>query len=932
MLPLVVQLLFERHADDKYWDLSGVLLALPGAQAARRLRRLLHDMAARQDLVLAEPKLVTPAQLFEALHTPTARIATRMQSRFAWMAAAAKLADTDSPAHPTAWADLASDAQRARDTVVAERLTLAQAAALPGACDDTRWQALARLEPAYLAALAEAGLCDRDDARMAALDNGQVTCRSLIYLVGLQDLNGLERAMLRALKSPVVAVIPAPKEEHEKFDAVGTLCPEAWQDTPIDIPSHLLRFVEGPAEEAAALVEQMAALDGAFAPEEITVGIGDQAAAEGLARRLAVLGVPSFSPFGRPLSRTRPAALLGALRDYLQTPTAAAFAALVRHPDIELFLTGTSAPSLPLLIHLDTYRAECLPVMLPQEDGNDPAVAASARAHAAAAVRLLEQTLLGPLQTPPQPLHRWAEPITDLLRHVYAEEQPEEPHLTRSLAGLGKILHGFQNLPPALSPTVSGTDALAAVLRQAQTEHLPSEPASGSGIELMGWLELALDDAPVLLLTGLQEGNVPENLGGDSLLPDSLRQALGLADDRRREAQDGLLLRQILETRQTGGRQVQIIVSRRGIDGDPRLPSRLLFACTPEEAARRAARYADCAENTLAAPPLFSAGGPRRLSPCPPVPPKTPVTALTVSAFADYLACPYRFYLRHVLHLKECDDSHEEMQARLFGTLLHDCLAAFARSDAAACSDPAEIKHCLHSHLTRHVRQRFGALPTRTVQMQVRQAERRLEAFAEWQAQSSAAGWAIRPDFSERELTAALDVDGCPVTITGRIDRVDYHAENEQFRVLDYKTGDAPTGPEEKHCSPNPATGTRRWKEMQLPLYRILLAANGAPPDRIAPDALGYLLLSADLTPITFSDRNQRSGGTGLVPVAWTEGDHDSALQCAAQVVRDIRSGRFWPPTDPPPFPPSRTDPGRVDAYHGLCLDSSLDRREWITL
>ena len=38
-------------------------------------------------------------------------------------------------------------------------------------------------------------------------------------------------------------------------------------------------------------------------------------------------------------------------------------------------------------------------------------------------------------------------------------------------------------------------------------------------VELLGWLELLLDDAPFAVVTGFNEGRVPESSDTDSLLP-----------------------------------------------------------------------------------------------------------------------------------------------------------------------------------------------------------------------------------------------------------------------------------------------------------------------------------------------------------------------------------------------------------------------------
>lgn len=973
-LPEATRLLWEQYAHGDVWDMGRVIVAVPGGQAERRLRRLLHDRAAQGGIRdLAGPNIMTPSTLLEELYQPPLRVAGSMPSYFAWVESMARASEedrntlaprADGTAGAMVWAGIAREAQRARTAASAERLTLQEIAGkcadLPGVCDDKRWQALGRLEAAYLKQLAAVGLSDRDQARMEALAAGRVSCDRDIYLIGVQDLNGLDRALLSALESSVVAVVPAPEEEQDKFDATGSLRVECWEDANLKIPDAILSFVEGPPEEAETFVADIAALDGAFALGDITIGIGDEASAESLARRLAVLGVPSFSPFGRLLSRTRPGTLLGAIRDYLQAPSARMFAALARHPDLEVWLTArrnevmeevtgnAEAPSvaeglLPLLTQLDIYRAECLPEILPTgEDAQKllgsacPSRAIFARAGSLVANDAAAH-LVAPLRGARRPICNWAEPILTLLQTVYADtpladEMAGDRQFKRALTGLTEILQGLNDLPLPLCPSALGLDALAFVLEQAAVVRLPSETVSGSrkpGLEMMGWLELALDDAPVLLLTGLQEGCVPAGTGDDSLLPDSLRRTLGLADDRRRQARDGMLLRQMIETRQSGDRHVRLVVSRHGADGDPRLPSRLLFACDPEEAARRAAGFAHRPSDVVP-PSLFSVGQERALRPPLPSVPNSPLTELSVSDFGDYLACPYRFYLRHVLKLDEQDDSQDEMDRRLFGTLIHDCLAVFGKYGPSEAVDVATIQAYLQAQLTVQSQRRFGAHPPPAVHLQVRQASRRLAAFAVWQAQSAKDGWAIQSDFSEKELTASFKVDESLFTIRGRLDRVDYHRGSDRYRILDYKTGDAGKGPEEKHRKKTPGAINTQWIDLQLPLYRLLLASNGGAQDKIAPDEMGYVLLSADLSPITFSDKNKRSGGSGFVRVPWSDSDHDSALECAREVIRGVRGGKFWPPTDPPPFPPSRTDPGHADVYSGLCLDSSSDRREWL--
>ena len=50
-----------------------------------------------------------------------------------------------------------------------------------------------------------------------------------------------------------------------------------------------------------------------------------------------------------------------------------------------------------------------------------------------------------------------------------------------------------------------------------------------------------------------------------------------------------------------------------------------------------------------------------------------------MTRFRDYLACPYRYYLRHECELEAVDDAARELDGAAFGTLIHKVLGAFGR-------------------------------------------------------------------------------------------------------------------------------------------------------------------------------------------------------------------------------------------------------------
>src|SRR5205823_5491924 len=130
--------------------------------------------------------------------------------------------------------------------------------------------------------------------------------------------------------------------------------------------------------------------------------------------------------------------------------------------------------------------------------------------------------------------------------------------------------------------SISGTLALRVTLRGLQAARVPPR-ADREAVELLGWLELALDDAPALVITGFNEERVPKRLNGDLFLPNELRRVLELEDNDRCLARDAYALEAIVASRP----DVRIVFGRRTAEGDPLTPSRLLFAADDTTIAHR---------------------------------------------------------------------------------------------------------------------------------------------------------------------------------------------------------------------------------------------------------------------------------------------------------------------------------------------------------
>jgi RecB family exonuclease len=935
-LPAVAEWLAAEHAREGTFDLSGLAVVLPGSRAARRLLELLVLEAERRSLVLTPPRMLTPASLADEIapsSIPSATAAGRLMTWVHVLRTAPRdllgpvFVDPPKPADLVGWTHLASLLDALSADVASACLDFARVGVLGSTLADfreqPRWAALGALQQRYLETLTEEGLADRSLASLTALADGR--CRALrdLVLVGCVDLPLVARRMLAAVASRVTALVHAPEDLADRFAADGCLEPDRWADAPIDLGRARLFVADRPADQATRVVAEVARLEGRHSAREVLVGVPATDLAGPVERRLREASLPARQAAGAAVLETAPAKLLAAMADFLESQSPAEVAALLRHPEVEAWLgeegaepggassRGRSPGTASLLGELDRYLAAHLPASLAGDLAGKPEETSVIENLRDAMARLAGQ-LVAP---PPWRLRQWVGAVAGLLERIEPggevdREAPGGETRARAIAALGEALAEIDDLPAGsdLDPVTHAHEALRILLGLAARATVPA-PESPAAIELVGWLELPLDDAPVVIVTGLNEGQVPEAVNSDLFLPNTLRTTLGLLDNARRYARDAWALSALVETRES----LTLIAGRRNGRGDPLVPSRLVFACEPEVAARRLAAFYDADEDGggrvgLATPRLPGRPVPGRdrsgFEVPRPTMPWPEGKTMSPTGFRDYLACPYRFYLRHVLGLKVVTDSARELDAAQFGTLVHAVLADWGRGEQRDSTDPYMIAAVLEGRLEARVRESYGTAPLAPVRMQVAQARARLHAFAHWQAGWAKAGWRIvtaeegRVIAVEEEFELTLMAGGVARKVKGRIDRVDRNVATGETIVLDYKTGEKPHEPDEAHRDRD------GWKDLQLPLYMLAKAVRGARGS-VLPRA-GYVTLP----------RNTGEACGRIAP--WTPEEIDEAREVAEAVLVRVHAGEFWPPAPEPPW--------GMEEFAAICQDGQLGR------
>ncbi len=1044
-------------------DGSDWVAVFPTARAGRRFLELLAQRLQSQRRVLIPPRVVTVGALPELLYESRRPCAPPGLEKLAWAVAVEELRRR-SPAdveqilrRPPASDDLperlqaAEWFQRLHGELAGAGMTFQDVAReaprlLPGFPEGPRWQAMAELQRLYWETLDAEGFGDVQMARLSAAREGLCRSDRRIVLVGVADPPRILQTMLLSLGDKVTALIAAPAAEAGRFEECGALRTEAWRELPEPPPPERIAVVDQAIDQAAKLEESLREWSGTFAAGEITLGLADESLAPLFLQILERLGVPARYGPGGLVTDSAPWRLLRDISAYASRGTAEDLAALVRHPWVERFLQPRLGKGVDILSAVDRWVQEHVP--LDARAGLEP------KSRSSALVRQMHahlEEILRPLMCrQARPLKDWADGIAAALTTLLeasgegdrGDEGGDGGTLPLSRADLATIreaceqiaeaLHAWQDLLDSMWQRVgmglAAQDWLPLLENQLRGCRLSPKPFP-KAVELVGWLEAPWDDAPAVIVTNVNEGLVPSSTGNDPFLPNRLRKVLELNDDQRRFARDAYGLTLLMKSRTAW----RLIAARQSVEGDPLLPSRLLFsrdkqvflqqvesyfgrpetasarllppaaaplpnreippalesvrgsepplapkspsasqalppaeslpakpmpasapqAAAESERARVAARVAGVAPSAPL-PPVFGGGGDQPGGIWLPPRPRDlpPPGEMRVTEFRDYLACPYRYYLRHRLRLEACSDDVEELSALDFGSLAHQVLSDFGRSRWKDSSDAQAIADFLLFRLSRLAKERFGERPKPAVAIQVEQLKHRLLAFADKQAGRAAEGWRIL--VTEREFSYSVPVEvaqGQPLSIVGRVDRIDYHPDRKTYAILDYKLGDSGTDPGKAHLanlrdgeprpqhipaslwekivmdSPRPS----RWVDLQLPLYDLLVRQSllgretlrdrgslagqeslldedllagqealldwgslGPPADGALPDGtlelqLGYFLLPKDLS------------STGTKFAEWDRQTLDAAAEAAFEVIRCVCRGEYWPPAVPPP-------------------------------
>ena len=890
-LQSAVDFLTEEWDGKRPLDLEHLLVIVQTKGAGRRLRMALASHAHEAGQGIFPPRMVSPAYLIRP-DASDGSVASDIVCLFHWTKVL-KQVDLSTfstlfpkpPINPdSGWRrSLAKTLHGLRKSLSEADLDFSGVAENPSMesfGETDRWRDLAQLEGFYRKSMKSGGFRDRFDvnresAREPILPDG-IERVLLLGVSGFSDLVALalKHLLERDVSVEVIAFGPEGEVFDDLFDEWGRPLHKAWEKRPMPLEDdHLFLFHDERAQAKA--ISQV--LD--LSPEisgRLALGIADPEIKPAL-ERLSKEGKIACSvsdPEGLPATRTPLFSLLLSLADLLEDVSFRNAAVLFRCPEMWRWLEvrGLSMKPRQFLHDLDKLGNEHLPVTV--ENARDLS-------------RGDLRDSLGMLLELVQSLA--SEGFAESLRHFLLEAVTGKELHTNDPADAGWLFLAepiSQTLDQLHDLGVVGREGFPLLLEVLRSQKIPLE-ADHAGLSLQGWLELAWEDAPRLLLAGFNDGCVPETLPGDGFLPENLRRSLGLWTSEDRFSRDAYLLQWILASRKDLGR-VDVLLGKWRSSGDHLKPSGLLFLCDPSDEQALPSRVQKLFQDPVREEETPAWRFCWRLDPGSPVVPEK----VSVTSFADFLACPYRFHLKKVLRMTAFAPAKAEADAMDFGSIVHKVLQEFGEDEGIRESDDeSEIRRFLEEKLEEVFHNRFGSSPGLPLLEQKQSAWLRLSKAAEVQVAQRRLGWVpIHAEYSfERELEGIL--------VRGKVDRVDQHEESGSLCVLDYKTsatlpGEAHWGPvsREPDAFPDYAllditddkgkSRQKTWRNLQLPLYLWWARGEKGLGEHDVTVEVGYFNLPADSNSIDITIWSEL-----------TEDCMESAMACAKGVLGDLRAG-----------------------------------------
>ena len=783
VLRTVAEELVKELRNKSLLDLSAMTFILPGQRAGRRFLEILSEICAKEKLLFLPPKTETDISFLRRLarEAAGASLASPFEVRDVWRKAldaergrlekvfALRSEETDIPESV-----LISFSERLEDlrkelalNLVSCRKVREALADLAGERESGRWEELEELFARYLGGLEKSGLKDECLSLEDFLNSPPGEKRKL-YVVGYRERIPLLEALYERPDFDVSVMAVG----EDWFDEKGLL----KKDTafpPLSPKTGSIMIFADPSAEAEGVFAKLRELspNGELSCSDVSVATQDSDLVPFLKEFGKASKIQIHEASGRPFAETEAGMFLRSLTELLEKPDVYAYLRALRLPCLERAVTKG---------HLEDFLPGWLD-SLEKTLGEYPKDWMFAKTGNGTAKKVYDwlEDLLDPWRQE-RSKQEWLTIFRETLAKILPGQTPENASAWEKLTEYAEALASSR----IREGKISGFAFLNRLSKAARKIHITYQTETNA-IDLTGWLEVFLDDSPVIMICDLNEGILPKRESADIFLPDQLKTRLGMTNCEDILRRDRYFLRTLVEP----AAETCLFSCKQSLDGSFRDLSPLL--CDESESVRARAEYIR---------KFYSeSSGEKRLFPSlflPKIPEKElsfhireklehSLKRISVSRLNDFLECPFKFALRQ-LGVEGKSRIYNELSPLFLGNIAHEVMELFAKAkiEGRLSTDYEECEKFLIDSLETVKRRELTSFPPALAEFQLNQLVRKFGPFSLEHCRREEEGWRI----VQAEEKLEKEIDG--IVLTGRLDRLDQKGEKE-FCVVDYKTGAA---------------------------------------------------------------------------------------------------------------------------------------------
>lgn len=331
-----------------------------------------------------------------------------------------------------------------------------------------------------------------------------------------------------------------------------------------------------------------------------------------------------------------------------------------------------------------------------------------------------------------------------------------------------------------------------------QITRIPFSGEPLKGLQIMGVLETRNLDFENVFILSMNEGNFPAAPNYHSYIPYNLRKAFGLPTFDQQDAIYSYYFYRLLQK----SKNVNLFYNTVEKSGLPNEMSRFIYQIIYESDLKHRHTFVANPVTKKSVKPIViekDAVVMEKLSRYQVNNGKT-TARFSPSAINTYLACQLKFYFRYVERLYEADEIQDEVNAMVFGNLMHNALENLfrnhiqhSRRDTIDASDLNFLKMQVGEAIEEAFKQHFGVPEDRGFPFEGKNliASKILEKLMLKILEQDQKHVPFRilglETKAEEGFIYDMPLDNFKVGLKGVIDRIDQ--KHDQVRVIDYKTG-----------------------------------------------------------------------------------------------------------------------------------------------